>query len=501
MYLWTEFEGVTIDSAYALNKLVQTEGRSAFFSTRNANGESVLIRIIECHFDEDEIQARWRGLQTLNHPSFLCIDRFGKFYMAADDITAVYAVFERVDANLAEVLERGVLSASDAAQIGLSVSSALETLHAAGFVHEHIEPRNIYAVGDSVKLRSDCIRETPEGEAGIEARRRDVHDFAAMLIQVLLGATRATSANPNFLPSPFDEIVRNGMNGNWGLAQMRVALGRVPVPKAAAQKTKLPDPVPPAKSAAPSPKVLSPEVLRPDVLKAAAPVSQTAPALGSSHNGDSSARNFSSDPTAKNGAARGAAAKATAANSEAQSELFPPAAFNGEKHAELPGQRSSMELPVIFGISERDFRKWLSAGVVLLGVVLIIWILLHHWLGHSNEQAPSTPPATDNSHIAAMPKGESFSRRAPTAKPGSQQKEWRVVAFTYNRQDQAQKKASSLARQHPGLAPAAFSPTGKAPWLVTIGGVLQRDAAYALARKASTLGLPRDTYAQNYSAR
>jgi hypothetical protein len=31
--------------------------------------------------------------------------------------------------------------------------------------------------------------------------------------------------------------------------------------------------------------------------------------------------------------------------------------------------------------------------------------------------------------------------------------------------------------------------------------VLQRDAAYALARKASTLGLPRDTYAQNYSAR
>jgi len=75
------------------------------------------------------------------------------------------------------------------------------------------------------------------------------------------------------------------------------------------------------------------------------------------------------------------------------------------------------------------------------------------------------------------------------------------VAFTYNRQDQAQKKASSLALQHPGLAPAVFSPTGKAPWLVTIGGVLKRDAAYALARKAQSLGLPHDTYAQDYNVR
>jgi hypothetical protein len=109
MDLWTEFEGVTIDSAFALKKLLQTEGRSAFFSTLNGNGESVLIRIIECHFDEDEILARWRGVQTLGHPNFLRIDRFGQFLIEADDITAVYALFERVDANLGQVLERGRL--------------------------------------------------------------------------------------------------------------------------------------------------------------------------------------------------------------------------------------------------------------------------------------------------------------------------------------------------------------------------------------------------------
>jgi hypothetical protein len=41
----------------------------------------------------------------------------------------------------------------------------------------------------------------------------------------------------------------------------------------------------------------------------------------------------------------------------------------------------------------------------------------------------------------------------------------------------------------------------RAPWLVTIGGPLERDKAYELAHKARTLGLPRDAYAQNYKMR
>lgn len=79
--------------------------------------------------------------------------------------------------------------------------------------------------------------------------------------------------------------------------------------------------------------------------------------------------------------------------------------------------------------------------------------------------------------------------------------EWRVVAFTYNHKDQAQKKVSSLAQKLPGLQPEIFSPNGRAPWLVTVGGPLQKEDAYALARKAGGLGLPRDTYAQNYTTR
>jgi hypothetical protein len=197
--------------------------------------------------------------------------------------------------------------------------------------------------------------------------------------------------------------------------------------------------------------------------------------------------------------------KGESAGPDARPERPASSSANGAKFIAVPRHKSSLDLPVIFGISEHDFRKWLAAGILLLGVVLTCWIVLHHWLGHSSGSAAnsdSSQPATESTHTAATPKSAGPSQATSTPKSGSRSKvDWRVVAFTYNRQDQAQKKASSLAHEHPGLAPAVFSPTGNAPWLVTIGGVLQRDAAYALARKARSLGLPRDTYAQDYNAR
>jgi hypothetical protein len=164
-----------------------------------------------------------------------------------------------------------------------------------------------------------------------------------------------------------------------------------------------------------------------------------------------------------------------------------------------------LDLPVIFGIAEREFRSWITAGALLLGVVLIGWVVLHFWFGHhAANAAQPTPPApavTGSSSPVAKP--HAGSRLAPSVPKAAAQPrlQWRVVAFTYNRQDQAQKKASSLQQKYPNLSPAVFSPTGRAPWLVTVGGAMERDAAFALARKAPSLGLPRDTYAQNYSHR
>ena len=433
MDLWTDFEGVTIDGSFPLKRLLETEGRSAFFSTQNEKGESILIRIIECHFDEDEIQARWRGVKTLGHPNLLRIDRFGQFLIEADDITAVYVTFERVDENLAEVLERGHLSTADAVQIGVSVASAIEALHANGFVHEHVEPRNIFAVGETVKLRGDCIRETPEGEAGVEARRGDAKSLAVVLAQVLLGGNRPISAlQQRTLPAPFDEIVRRGMSGEWGLAEMQRALAGNPAP---------------ASKVYPANAIEAREVR--GAVEAALP--------------------------------RDSASKRDAA------------------HARL--KRGLLELPVIFGPSHGDFRRWMAATALFLGAILLGWILIHDEFSGRAEAAAPTAAAAQGWGTAAGDGHANASLPSPARAARQSRSVWRVVAFTYQRRDQAAKKASLLEKKEPGLEPEVFSPSGRGPWLVTIGGALKRDAAYALARRARSLGLPRDTYAQNYTAR
>jgi hypothetical protein len=76
--------------------------------------------------------------------------------------------------------------------------------------------------------------------------------------------------------------------------------------------------------------------------------------------------------------------------------------------------------------------------------------------------------------------------------------QWRVVAFTYNGEKLAQQKAASVAAKHPDLRPEVFTPNGHAPYLVTVGGTMTRDEAFALVKKGRAEGLPRDSYAQNY---
>ncbi|MGB0125676.1 MAG: SPOR domain-containing protein, partial [Silvibacterium sp.] len=76
--------------------------------------------------------------------------------------------------------------------------------------------------------------------------------------------------------------------------------------------------------------------------------------------------------------------------------------------------------------------------------------------------------------------------------------QWRVIAYTYDHAEQAQQKSAAITQKHPELRPEVFTPSGHAPYLVTVGGTMSRDEAFALARKVRSEGLPLDSYAQNY---
>src|SRR5271166_1973175 len=431
MELWTEYEGRTIDGAFPLTKLLRPEGRSAFFSTSNGAGVPRVIRLIESHFDDDEILARWRRVATLDNPNVLKLEEFGQVVL--DGTSLVYAVMEPVDANLGEVLAGQRLTVAETRQVAASLVTVIEALHTQGFVHEHVEAANVFAVGEVVKLRSDCIRETPEGEEGRVLKRRDVHDLAVVLLQALTQKQTLEAATQELpLPAPFDQIVRKGMSGEWGLVEIAAALKEVAPPTDTAGAT--------------------------SSTVAAAPPEST-------------------DPESK-----------MAEASQSSDRIHDPA--DAGVRRPNPGIR------------------WL----VVVGLAVLVLFL---WLGKRFLDSRSASPSSASQQTSIpAPDGRAMSSatanapaQATPATPNRGENtagvrgQWRVVAYTYNREEQAQHKSATIAKRYPDLHAEVFTPTGQAPYLVTIGGAMSRDEAFALATKARSEGLPRDTYAQNYTGK
>ena len=423
MDLWTEYEGRTIDGAFPLLKLLRPEGRSAFFSTSNGTGVPTEIRLIESHFDGDEILTRWRAVAAMNHPNLVKLKKFGQ--VVVDETPLVYGVMETADGTLAEILRERSLTEEETREVATSLLAAIEALHASGFVHEHMEPANVLAVGELIKLRSDCIREAPEGEEGSAIKRRDVHDYAVVLLEAL---TRKKTLEGT-LPAPFDEIVCKGMSGEWGLAQIGAALKPVAVMQPVAR---------PAETA-------EVRVERPASETEAVPVSPI-------------------------------------------------------RRVQIPVEDESS-----------GYRRWIMYGLGALLGLLLVWYFASGGSAPSSgaakqeaaapsgvqtpaatdgeaKAAPSVPAAIVNTPVAAQSKSSSANGA------GS----WRVIAFTYNREDQAKQKMAEIAQSHPDLTPAVFTPPGRAVFVVTLGGPMSKEEAFAFSGKAKREGMPQDVYAQNY---
>jgi len=485
MELWNEYEGRTIDGLYPLTKLLEPEGRSAFFSTSNGTGVPTVIRLIESHFDDEEILARWRGVAALDNDNLVKLKKFGQ--VDVDGTSLVYAVMEPAEANLGEIVRERRLTVLETRQLASSLVGALEALHSNGFVHEHVEPGNVLAVGETIKLRSDCVREAPEGEEGRARKRKDVQDFALVLLRALTQQrTLEAAARELPLAEPFDQIVKKGISGEWGLKEIAALVP--PVPKVA--------PVVP-----PAPK--------PDV-KAAAAVSPMPIPVATVSAGSTSA---ASVPRVAGSVGREPVMRASA-ESGVRQPVTPVVAAGPVQSRGRGGFAVEEERQ---GIEPRK----IAYGVGALLVLLLIWFFVH---GHSSGSngaaqkgsAPASVAQDDSSTAKDAAAGSvapaSGATVAPSEVPASPNPasnstsgdtvhQWRVIAYTYNHEAQAKEKVGQIAGKHPELRPEVFTPNGRAPYLVALGGPMSRNEAFAFAGKAKRAGLPRDLYAQNYRTR
>ena len=481
MELWNDYEGKTVDGRYRLERLIGPKGRSAFFTTTGVDGRPAVIRLIESLNDEDEILRRWRAVQAIEQENLLKLTACEKTVL--DGVHLVYAVMEHSDAELAEILRERALTVDETRQVARSVAAALLALHSGGLVHEHVEPATVVAVGEDVKLRSDLVREVPEGIDGAALRKRDAHDFAVLIQEAMTRRREGTGA----IPAPFDEIVRNGRSGAWGVKEMAAVLGPLPTVVA-------PQATPPER---PGP-VISKEAL-PGVTGSVAAVSV--------------------------GAGVGTAARPSVATTPAESAL-PTRGRPPLVNDRIVTEPDDEEVPHRRGL-------WAIAAAALLVAILFFWHFLHAGKAPAGAGpvdqpptvvAPAQPAPTQSTDVPATARpakpsaamlGRARAGTRPVTQPAATaaeasaaaassptthdaQSAWRVVAFTYNREEQAQHKADAIAQQHPDLRPEVFAPKGRAPYLVALGGWMSVDEASALRNRARSEGLPRDTYTQNY---
>jgi eukaryotic-like serine/threonine-protein kinase len=450
MPLWNEIEGQTLDGL-TLGRLLRSEGRTAWFSTIGPNGEPAVLSVFEALNDEDTVEARLQAAARVQHPGLLVIRKIGAGRL--EDESLVYALMEPFDQTLAEVLRDRPLTADETREVTESLLSALEAVEGAGLHHGHVDASGVLGVGDNIKLRTDCL--TPR------RAESDAPALAALIYNALTGRRFSSERDALQLPAPFATLVRAGTGSNASLAAMRRVLSGPAVTSAGAATTSAsPVAAPPSAAAAPA---------------AAQPASRNA----------------------------------------AQTAALPRTARRKDEAA--PGHRKRPGVAI--------------AAIVLMAIALIVfWYVSKRPARHtpvSGEAAsPASSPQAAPADVppAATPVGDAAAtmgapetvkpspatgtrtgtRPSPAKAPtestpaGTERSVWHVVAYTYSREEAAQRKATELAAQYPKLEPQVFSPTGHAPYLVTLGRGMNRQEAFARRDAARTAGMPSDTYAMNF---
>jgi eukaryotic-like serine/threonine-protein kinase len=447
MPLWNEIEGETLDGNLPLEKLLRSEGRTAWFATTDPDGQPAVVSVFEALNDEDTALARLEKAAQVQHPNLLIIRRTGSARIGGDPY--VYAVMEPFDQTLAEVLRERPLTPEETREVTESLLSALETVEAAGLYHGHVDSAGVLGVGDSIKLRSDCLTQR-HGES-------DAPALAAVIYNALTARRFSSERDALALPAPFATLVRAGAASNGSLAAMRRVLSGPAVTSAGA-----------AAGAPSAAEAVSPVAAPP---APAAPVSQ-------------------------------------APRPAAHAAAIPRAALRSDEAESRPRKRPGIAI----------------AAIVLMAIALVVfWYATKRPTGHtpiSGEAAsapnpqpaapaavpPEATPAGDAAATMGAPETvKPTPRPAPTKSateatpaPGTERSVWHVVAYTYSYESAAQRKATELAAQYPQLEPQVFSPTGHAPYLVTLGGGMNRQQAFARRDAARTAGMPSDTYAINF---
>jgi eukaryotic-like serine/threonine-protein kinase len=153
------WEGVALPGDYLLQQWLGGDEAAGFFETSlPSDGRRAVVKLVpELAGDGAAQLALWRRTRVLRHPNLCELLDCGRAELAGEIV--VYAVMEYADDTLASALARSPLSEAEAREVLDAVLSAMGYLHAQGLAYPALDPANVVAVGEAIKLSTDALRE------------------------------------------------------------------------------------------------------------------------------------------------------------------------------------------------------------------------------------------------------------------------------------------------------------------------------------------------------
>ncbi len=261
---WQTWEGRIVDGRFPLQSYVGGSDHSAVFLTQGADSKNAAIKLISADPDDAEKQLlRWKAASELKHPNLIRIFAVGRCEL--DGTKLLYVVEEYAEENLSQILPERALTAEETRATLPPVLRALQFLHEKGFVHGRIQPTNILAIGDQVKLSSDALDVPGERSCAVasaydppeagSSTTGDVWQLGMTLVEVLTQRlpvwyrTRPKAPEiPGAMGEPFREIAGRCLQVDagkrWTVAQISDWLeGERPAPATAPSQTVMAAPI------------------------------------------------------------------------------------------------------------------------------------------------------------------------------------------------------------------------------------------------------------------
>lgn len=215
--VWSRWEGHVVNGMFPLLRFLGSSGQDAVFLSEYNAGKSldVAIKLVPALGSQAEAQlANWRTAAALSHPNLIRLFDMGRCQLGGREF--LFVVMEHGEQSLAQVLSDRALEPAEARALLLPTLDVLAFLHRNQLVHGRLNPSNILAVGDQLKLTSDAVR--PAGYSGASTAG-DIWSVGLMLIEAFTQRTPVTpddqdeaSALLANVPAPFANTARRCLN-------------------------------------------------------------------------------------------------------------------------------------------------------------------------------------------------------------------------------------------------------------------------------------------------